>query len=75
MKVLMSTEDRRTEVCAWQPASFGSCSRAFCAWGSVAALVERAMSTSSVWSLGFLLPRYSVFNFWIGSMDSGEITW
>ena len=39
----------------------------------LAAQMESAISTSSVWSLGFLFPRAPTFSFWIGSMIVGEI--
>lgn len=67
LNCFMSTEPTMTEVCAWQPFSLGSWSKASWAVGSVAALTDRAISTSSVCSLGFLLPRYCVLSFWIGS--------
>lgn len=69
----MSTEESITEVCAWQPRRFGSCSRAARAFSLLAALIDRAIRVSSVCSLGFLLPRYWVFRVWIGSMAWGEI--
>ncbi len=60
LNVPISTGDSITEVCTWQPSSLGSWARAFSAMGSVAALTERAISTSSVWSLGLWLDRKSV---------------
>ena len=33
----------------------------------------RAMSTSSVWRRGFLLPMYLVFKVWMGSMADGAM--
>ena len=71
----ISTEDSMTEVCAWQPRRDGNCSSALRASGLFAALTESAISVSSVWRRGFLLPRYCVFNSWIGRIASGEITW
>ena len=48
LKVFISTEERITETCNWQPANLGSCSKASLALGSVAAQVDKAISTSSV---------------------------
>ncbi len=48
LKILMSTSDSMTDVCAWHPASSGSWERARRACGFVAALADRAISTSSV---------------------------
>ena len=41
-------KDRITLECTWQPRSLWSCSIAFSAVGSVAALIDRAINTSSV---------------------------
>ena len=57
----MSTWDRSTEVWTWQPFNFGICCSASFASSLSAALMESAIRVSSEWSLGFLLPRYSVF--------------
>ena len=61
LNVLSSTEDRITEECTSQPRSLSSCSMAYSAMGLVAALMDRAIRVSSVWSLGFRLPRWSIF--------------
>ena len=74
LKSFRSTSESITEECTWQPFSLGSCSRASCAVLLEAALLESAIRTSSVWRRGFLLPRYAVFNVWMGSMQAGEIT-
>ena len=61
-------------MCTWHPRSAGSCSNAFFAFSLVTAASERAINTSSVWSLGFFPPRKRTFRSWIGSIASGRMS-
>lgn len=53
-------------------AQFFELFQAICACLLVAAHMDSAIRTSSVWRRGLRLPRYSTFSFWIGSIAIGR---